>query len=400
MKVLVVSHLYPSPGYDRHLFVHEQVKALRDAGAGVRVVSPTAMAPRLSWLSPQMRRRGQTPPTAIRDGVLASYPRVPVLPRRLLFSRSGDLYYLGMRRELPALRQEGGQVVHAHQALPDGAAGQRLAHALGVPYVVTVHGADVNVALPGGGAVAVRVAKVLADAAAVVAVSGAVARRLTGYVAPERLHVINNGLVGAGEPAPPAEFVGSAPLMLSVGHLIASKGHVAVLEAMAAVTDELPGLEYAIVGEGVCEAALREQARGLGLAARVHFLGRLAHSDVQRLMARTDLLVLPSSPEGFGLVYTEALAQGTPVVACRGEGPEDYVRDGENGFLVPPRDAAAVAEALRRAFADPQRLRQMGEAGRASVAGLTWQRNAERHMQLYEQITQTGRGLQTGGAAR
>jgi teichuronic acid biosynthesis glycosyltransferase TuaC len=390
VKVLVVSHLYPSPGYDRHLFVHEQVRALKEAGAGVRVVSPTAMAPRASWLSAQMRRRGHTPPSAIRDGVLASYPRVPVLPRRLLFSRSGDLYYLGMRRQLADLRQEGADVVHAHQALPDGAAGQRLARALGVPYVVTVHGADVNVALPGGGGVAARVAAVLADAAAVIAVSGAVARRLTGYVAPERLHVINNGLVGAGEPAQPAEFAGSSPLILSVGHLLASKGHAAVLEAMAA-DDELPDLEYAIVGEGVCAAALREHARGLGLAARVHFLGRLAHADVQRLMARADLFVLPSSPEGFGLVYTESLAQGTPVVACRAEGPEDFVRDGENGFLVPPRDASAVAEALRRAFADPQRLREMGEAGRASVAGLTWQRNAGRHLQLYAQVTGAAR---------
>ena len=103
MKVLAISHLYPSPGYDRHLFVHEQVKALKEAGAAVRVVSPTAMAPHVTWFSPQMRRRGQTPPSAIRDGVLASYPRVPVLPRRLLFSRSGDLYYLGMHRELAAL---------------------------------------------------------------------------------------------------------------------------------------------------------------------------------------------------------------------------------------------------------------------------------------------------------
>ena len=386
MKVLVVSHLYPSPGYDRHLFVHEQVKALKEAGAGVRVVSPTAMAPRVTWLNPQMRRRGQTPPSAIRDGVLASYPRVPVLPRRLLFSRSGDLYYLGMRRELAALRQEGADVVHAHQALPDGAAGQRLAQALGLPFVVTVHGADVNVALPGGGAVATRVARVLASADAVVAVSGAVARRLIGLVAPERLHVINNGLVGAGAAAVPAELAGSAPLIVSVGHLIASKGQAAVLEAMAAVTDQLPDLEYAIVGEGGCEAALREQARALGLAARVHFLGRLAHADVQRLNARAGLFVLPSSPEGFGLVYTEALAQGTPVVACGGEGPEDFVRDGENGFLVPPRDATAVAEALRQAFADPQRLRHMGEAGRVSVAGLTWQRNAEQHLALYTQI--------------
>ena len=363
MTIVVVSHLYPSPGYDRHLFVHEQVKALRDAGADVRVISPTAWAPRLLWFSGRMRRRGSTPRAAVRDGIPVSYPRVPVLPRRLLFSRSGDLYYLGMRAQLKALRDQPVELVHAHQALPDGAAGQRLAAALGVPYVVSVHGADVNQALP-----------------------SAVARRLEGYVAADRLHVIGNGLVGAGQAAEPAEFAGSSPLLLSVGHLIPSKGHAVVLDALAALSVEHPDLVYVIVGEGECEAALRAQARLLGLENRVHFLGRLAHADVQRFMARADLFVLPSSPEGFGLVYAEALAQGTPVVACRGEGPEDYVRDGQNGVLVPTADADAVAGAIRRALAEPAALARMGEAAPSSVAGLTWQRNAEMHLRLFQKI--------------
>jgi teichuronic acid biosynthesis glycosyltransferase TuaC len=333
-----------------------------------------------------MRRRGSTPRAAVLDGIPVSYPRVPVLPRRLLFSRSGDLYYLGMRAQLKTLRTQRVELVHAHQALPDGAAGQRLAAALGVPYVVSVHGADVNQALPGGGPVAARVAAVLAGAAGVIAVSAAVARRLEAYVAADRLHVIGNGLVGAGQAAAPAEFAGSRPLLLSVGHLIPSKGHALVLDALAALSVERPDIVYVIVGEGECEAALRAQARQLGLDGRVHFLGRLAHTDVQRFMARADLFVLPSSPEGFGLVYAEALAQGTPVVACRGEGPEDYVRDGENGFLVPPADADAVAGAIRRAMAEPTALARMGEAAPSSVAGLTWQRNAEMHLRLFNQI--------------
>ena len=173
MRVLVVSHLYPAPGYERHLFLHEQLVALRRLGVEATVCSPTPLAPRVLWFRSRWRRFGSKPRRAIRDGIEATYPRVVVLPRRALFSRSGDLFYLAMRRQLPAAA---GQVdlIHAHQALPDGAATARMAARLGVPFVVTVHGRDVNAHLPAGGAVARRTVDTLSRAAAVVAVYGAV----------------------------------------------------------------------------------------------------------------------------------------------------------------------------------------------------------------------------------
>ena len=122
VKVLVVSHLYPSPGVERHLFVHEQNLALRDLGRRVSAsVSPTPYAPRVLWRDPRQRRRGQKPRHAVRDGIAAEYPRVPQPPRRLLFDRLGDLAYPVVRRAAVA-RGGGVDLVHAHQALPDGAA--------------------------------------------------------------------------------------------------------------------------------------------------------------------------------------------------------------------------------------------------------------------------------------
>ena len=142
MKVLVVSHLYPSPGVERHLFVHDQALALRDLGVEIRVLSPTPYAPRVLWRDSRQRMRGEKPRHAVRDGIPAEYPRVLQPPRRLLFHRLGDLAYLRLRH-LPSLEDGGFDLVHAHQALPDGALAQRLAADAGAPYVVTVHGADV-----------------------------------------------------------------------------------------------------------------------------------------------------------------------------------------------------------------------------------------------------------------
>jgi teichuronic acid biosynthesis glycosyltransferase TuaC len=401
VKVLVVSHLYPSPGYERHLFVEEQVKALGALGVTMRVLSPTGYAPRVSWVVPRLKRRGTTPRQAVRSGVFVEYPRVPVLPHLMLAARAGDLSYLALRRLLPELEEAGIDLVHAHQAMPDGAASRRLAAALDVPYVVTVHGRDVHHNLVGDDALARATALALREAAAVVGVSSAVARALEGVVAPERLFVNLNGFTsesrsgegrdGGGRDAEvPGEALSSlradiakgTPVVLSVGYLLEFKGHEVVMRAIARLPEaERPA--YVIAGDGPRRAHLRETARRLGLGSSVHLLGRRTHDDVLALMRDADLFVLPSSDEAFGLVYAEAMSQGTPVVGCLGQGLADFVEDGVSGFLIPARDDEALATLMARLLRDRATAAAAGEAGRAAVARLTWQANARRQLAIY-----------------
>ena len=397
MKILAVSHLYPSPARAGAHFIHEQALALRDLGVVVEVVAPVGHTPRALQVSDRLKARGATPHEAAVDDIRVRYPRVAQLPRRLLFARSGDLYYRSLRRLLPALRAEGFDLLHAHQALPDGAATRILAADLGLPYVVTVHGSDVNVNLARPGAIRDRTVGALRGAAAVVGVSSAVVRRLGPFVAPDRLHTVPNGVSGL-EPVAPADFAAGQPLLLSVASLYASKGHATVLDALARLAPTHPDVVYAVVGDGPRRKHLEARARELGLAARVRFLGWLAHDRVLALMARADAFVLPSSPEGFGLVYAESLAQGTAVIACRGEGPDDFVFDGRSGLLVAPGDAAAVAAALARLLDEPATAARLAAAGRAAVADLTWPRNAARQLAIYEQVLGTGATAQAAAS--
>ncbi len=385
MKILVVSHLYPSPARAGSLFVHDQVLALRELGVEAFVVAPTIYTPRPLRINDRLRARGATPPAAVIDGIAVEYPRVVVPPRRLLAHRQGDLFYRGLRAVLPSVRERGPDLIHAHQALPDGAAARLLAADLGVAYVVTVHGADVNVNLRRSGPVRERTIRALHGAAAVVAVSSAVARRLEGDVAQERLHTVLNGVTGHAQVVP-SELLPGRPLVLSVGNLYASKGHAIVLAALAHLGSRLSDVAYVVVGDGPEKGRLEARARELGLAGRVVFLGWRPHDEVLGLMARADAFVLPSAPEGFGLVYAEAMAQGTPVVACRGEGPDDFVEDGVSGLLVPPGDVDAVARAIARLLDDRTTAARLAEAGRAAAAALTWRRNAERQLEIYERV--------------
>lgn len=381
-----MSHLYPSPGVERHLFVHQQVLALRELGVESRVLSPTPWAPRVLWRSERHRRRGRKPREAVLDGIIAEYPRVLQPPRRLFFDRLGDIAHHTVRR-LPSARSAGYDLVHAHQAMPDGVLAQRLAADLGVPLVITVHGADVYQHLGMGEAVEHRTRLVLGSADAVMANSSVVARLLRDVVAPEKLTVVLNGTTGLGTPVEPAsDYLPGEPLVLTVGQLIERKGTADLIAAVGNVRRAGRRVQLAIVGTGPLRHALEAQAAAEGVTDDVHFVGRMEHARVLALMARAQLFALPSWDEAFGLVYTEAMAQGTPVLAIQGGGPEDFVDHGVSGWLVPAHDPEAIAGVLAWVLDNPDGAAAVGAAGRATALDLSWQRNARLTLDVYERV--------------
>lgn len=385
MRLLIVSHLYPYPGVDRHKFVHDQAVALRELGVDVRVVSPTPYIPRVLRLDQRLRRRGGKPPRALRDGIVADYPRFLQPPRRILFERVGDLAYRRVRA-LPWIVPGAFDLIHAHQALPDGAIAQRLSRDLGIPYVVTVHGADVHVGLRQGGRVAARTRAVLREAAAVIAVSPTLARKLAAFVILDHLSVAENGGPGGAPRAEPADLLNGRRYVLLAGRLVPGKGHEDVLRAAARLRVAFPDVQYVIAGEGPLGSRLKALSASLGLDDRVHFVGRVDHGRLLRIMRGAALLALPSAPEGFGLVHLEAMTQGTPVIGCLGQGPADFIESGVSGYLVPTGDTDALTAVMAQVLADPVAAAAVGEAGRAVAGSFTWERNARLVNDIYRQV--------------
>ena len=363
VKVLVISHLYPSPGVERHLFVHEQLLALRELGVEPHVISPTPYAPRILWRDERQRRRGEKPREAVRDGITAEYPRVLQPPKRLLFDRLGDLAY--RKRLLAAVGD--GRRVGPHPRAP-GAAGRRAraaprrrpARALGR------HRARRRrlPALPHGRRRgAARQGACSAPPTRVMANSSAVAGLLDGVVAPEKLtrraqrhdRSRRDGRAGGRLPARRAARADRRLPDRAQGHPRPDRGPRALLRR------EGRTVHLAVAGDGPLRGALEAQAAEEGVADTVHFLGRVPHARVLALMARAQLVALPSWDEAFGLVYTEAMAQGTPVVAGKGEGPEDFITDGVSGYLVPGSLARRAGEYHRGGAGRP------GEGGGRSA---------------------------------
>lgn len=136
-----------------------------------------------------------------------------------------------------------------------------------------------------------------------------------------------------------------------VGRLSPEKGQWPLIGAFAAVVEQYPAARLVFAGEGPDRARLEARVAALGLGETVRFLGYRA--DVKDVFGDLDLLVLSSDTEGLPNVVLEAMALGVPVVATAVGGTPELVKDGDTGWLVPPRDEGRLARAIVDALADP-----------------------------------------------
>ena len=154
----------------------------------------------------------------------------------------------------------------------------------------------------------------------------------------------------------------------TAGRLNAQKGHTYLLQAAERLAERRADIEWVIAGDGEVRARLEAEARLRGLERHVRFLGH--RSDVPEILAALDVFVLSSNFEGMCFAVAEALAVEVPVVATDVGGVSQSVVDGETGLLVPPRDPAALADAIERLVDDGYEATRLGRAGRRRVEEL------------------------------
>lgn len=165
--------------------------------------------------------------------------------------------------------------------------------------------------------------------------------------------------------------------ILFVGNLIPRKGLHTLLQALARLGSA--GWRLDVAGQEQVDPGYTRRVRRLAepLGQRVCFHGRLDAKALERLWRENDLLVVPSTYEGFGIVYLEGMAFGLPAVATTSGAAAEIITDGENGYLVPPEQPEALARVLRGLIADRARLTALSEAARRRFQTFpTWQQSA------------------------
>lgn len=391
MKVLMISHMYPSTFNEVYgIFVHEQVKALVKKGVEVKVVSPVPWSPfPINRLSAKWKAYSEIPFRKIWEGIDVYYPRYLAFPRAVLFASSGQWMYRGIARLVDKIYQGFPfDLIHAHVALPDGFAAMRLKEKYYKPLIVTIHGQDLQVTLYRNARCKRALMSMFKRADRIIVVSTKlkrIAQAEVGYA--EKIVVINNGIAPEKLRDNLTFSYSGRETILSVSNLVASKGIDLNLIAISKLIEKHRRMKYVVIGDGPVMKYLVELASNLGLAGRVEFLGRLPHDEVMEYMAAADVFSMPSWDEGFGIVYIEAMAHGKPVIACQGEGIIDVIENNKTGLLVKPKDVESLTDAINFLLSNPQKACQIGKrAKRLVLENYTWEKNIEKTIEVYQEV--------------
>lgn len=383
LRIAYVVSRYPAVS---HTFVLREVQALRRRGLEVATFS-VRRATRADVLGLEAEQEAATTrwlvPPRLREWAAAT-AWAAARPRRVhdglrWVARQAD-GSVGTARRLAYLAEavvlarwverEGYQHLHCHFGNAGSTTAMLAAALAGVPFSFTVHGSELNEPLR-------HLLAEKVERAAFVACVSWYGRAQLMMLSPDehwaKLHVVRCGL--AGVPARPgpgadAEAHGSPrlPEVLCVARLSTEKGHRVLLESIALLRDRGVPVRCTIVGDGPLRAELEAYAAGrLNLGERVTFTGALPVGDVLARYGDADAVVLSSFSEGVPVVLIEALAQGRSVVATAVGGVPELVRHRETGLLVPPGNAAALADAVRWVLEHPVEAAELGLAGATLV---------------------------------
>jgi teichuronic acid biosynthesis glycosyltransferase TuaC len=377
IHVLTVTPFYPVNGDDgQGCFVAEPLPWLERLGVvnTVRAVQP--------FYRSAARASDSAPP--------AEWVRFFSLPSGWGLSTAGAFLFariLGDIRRLHSAHPV--QMIHAHAALPCGHAAWLLSRELQIPFVVTVHGLDAFSTRQVKGIAGKWCAQVSRSvyraARSVICVSEHVrAKVLEGAPGLAHANVLYNGV--DPQRFSPAGAVPAEATILAVGNLIPSKGHELLLRSFVAIKDRFPQLSIEIIGDGPERSRLERIVREQGITGRVRFLGHQSRLQVADAMRRASIFALPSTYEGLGCVYLEAMSAGLPVIACRGQGIEEIIQPDMNGCLVEPDNLLELAETLSGLLQQDELRRTMGIAARHTILQeYTQAEQAARSFRLYQE---------------
>lgn len=386
MQVLTFSTLYPSAAQPSHgIFVETRLRQLIGSGAvEARIVAPVPWFPFGSARFGRYSAFARTPRKEFRHGLQIDHPRYPLPPK--IGMGSAPLLLAAavlplLRRQLREGRDFG--LIDAHYFYPDGVAAVLLGRALGRPVVVTARGSDLNIiadyAIPRR-----WIRWAARHAAGLVAVSSGLKNRLAALgIAPERVRVLRNGvdlaLFRPSDHAAARQALGlNRPTLLAVGNLVPLKRHRLIVEALA----QLPDVDLMIVGEGPERPEIEALARARGVAGRVRLLGPMPQDRLPAIYSAADLLLLPSSREGWPNVLLESMACGTPVVVSDIDGIADIVAAPEAGRILAEATPACLADTARDLLT---RLPDRTATGRYAEQ-FDWRSTTEGQIALFAEI--------------
>src|SRR5438874_356187 len=393
LKILTLSHMFPTPEEGTQgTFIIEQIKALRKFGVTTTTIVPTPWAPRALSILSSVRRYGRIPKAANMEGIPVTFSRFLAFPGRRLFFLYGVLCYLGCRGVVRKhIREERIDLIHAHTIMPDGLAALLLGGEFNIPVVCTVHGSDISIYPHESWATLLVTKWALRQCKHLIAVSEDLAKKINLLIGAHRVTVARNGAdeeLFRPTPKSVARTLLGLPsetkVLLFIGNLLPVKGPAYILEAVSQLNAS--DVSLYIIGDGMLRANLRARAEQLGISAQCVFVGQRPHKEIALWLSAADCLAISSISEGFPTIIPEAMMCRIPIVATAVGGIPEVIKHSSTGLLVEPKEPGSLAEAIRLALQDNNKIGLMVDRAEELVrAELTWEANARKTVDVYRE---------------
>ncbi|MCF8241110.1 MAG: glycosyltransferase [Melioribacteraceae bacterium] len=378
--------MYPnSVVYRSGIFVHEQVKEILNLGYKVTVIAPIpkVVFP-INLLNKRYSKYKKVPLFECYEGVDVYHPRFFAFPTGLLKQYWPYLYYILLKplfRRI--LKNPQNFILHIHGGLPDDYGGVLLASYFKLPTLLTIHGASVYATLRKKSWFE-KTKKAIESVDYVVAVSSVIKRRIQKYTdRKDNIITIHNGI---NLQDTINNKINNSITIITVSALIERKGIGYAISAFSNVNKKFNNLKYVIIGDGPLRKELELQAIQQDCSGKIKFFSFMPHDSVLKMISNSDIFLLTSWDEAFGVVYIEAMSLKIPVIATKNEGISDIIVDGENGFLANLKDVDDISNKLESLICDNKLRNQMGMNGYNSVKKLTWNKNATEYSKIYDHI--------------
>lgn len=325
------------------------------------------------------------------------YPRfLYMVPKKYFYGASFDFYRYFVGKYVRG-NIERKDLVHAHFVFLDGYGMIDTCKKWDVPLIVDVHGDGVFTDMVRDRLVGKKMSQTLNFATKVICISKNIYGLAKNFGLDEsKLEYVPLGIdtsehrPGEKDRIKSSYHLSDKIVILYVGQLIERKGINYLLKAVSMVDRSLlRKCEIMIVGDGPEREKLERLSEELGLSEHVTFTGKVSHDELLNWYAAADIFVLPSLSEGRPTVVNEAMASECAIIASNVSGIPEQVTDCYNGFLVPPRDPAALAEKIVYLIENENEIAVMGRNSRQKIIDekLTWEGYADRIVKIYSQVT-------------
>lgn len=324
--------------------------------------------------------------------------RVPVAKRRSLYSATIESLlsfpFTSIPKGISLVKKKKYDVINTHFAVPTGPAGVVISYFSGVPNVLSLHGSDIYNPVRGSSpekhAVlrwAVRCS--LKEASRVIANSQAIKTKAENIYRPGRkIDIVPLGMRILEVLPPDRGALSMKPdglYLTSIGRMAKVKGYGILIKAVKVLKEKGIDVHLILIGDGPQRKALQELSEKLGLSSSIKFTGWLESDEKFKFLAASDIYVMSSIHEGFGVVLLEAMAAGVPIIATDQGGQTDIIKDSRSGILIPPGKAEKLAEAVLSLAKDPKKRENISTFNKSYVKEYDISRIAERYLDIFNE---------------